>query len=261
VKDKSLIVIAVVVILAGVAFATGFKRVANSESQFLRSVHWRADADSEPQPVQSDPRERVEPGAAQAVDITVEQAAGDLVISGDATTLMDAAFESEPDSFKPKVGYSVEGTAGTLTVVQPEISGLPVGETVNDWNMSFGTTLPIDLDIKRGAGTAEMRFGSLDIRSLRYLSGAGESTIDFTGLTIGERSVPARIESGVGSLDLVVPQSIPVRVTVEQALGDLDMGSLHIEDGAWVNDAYRSGMPALEVDIVAGAGSIMVRGE
>lgn len=260
-KDKSLIVIAVIIILAGVAFATGFKRVANSESTFMRSVHWGDESGVVSEPVPSDPATRIEPGAAESIDVTIEQAAGDLRVSGDATTLMDATFDSEPASFKPKVDYSVEGTAGALSVVQPDISGLPVGETMNDWNVSLGTTLPLDLDVKRGAGSADLRFGSLNLKSLRYLSGAGESTIDFTGLVIGDASVPARIESGLGSLDLIVAPSTPVRVTVEQALGGLEMGSLHIEDGAWVNDAYRRGMPALELDIVAGAGSITVRGE
>ncbi|TLM96077.1 MAG: hypothetical protein FDZ75_05240, partial [Actinobacteria bacterium] len=84
-------------------------------------------------------------------------------------------------------------------------------------------------------------------------------TLDLSGAKAPLATVPVRFEGGVGEIALVVPADVPVRVEVEQGVGDVVVNSLNRDGGAWVTEAYRSGEPAYEVRIEHGAGQVSVK--
>jgi hypothetical protein len=74
-----------------------------------------------------DQTQTVPMGEAASLRTTVRMGVGTLRLraGGPSSTLALAAALSYPTSWKPEVKYAVEVTHGTLSVIQPEIKGLP----------------------------------------------------------------------------------------------------------------------------------------
>jgi hypothetical protein len=225
--------------------------------------------------------ETVERQDAEEARITVEMGAGELNIGGGTANLMEAEFEFNVDEWEPEVSYEVSDGTGMLTVRQPNVEetvGIPDGNVVNRWNLTFSDALPLEMEVTLGAGENRLSLAELQVRSLALEAGAGEVTVDLGGALedldvqagVGEleinlaaadwtQNLTGNIAGGVGSTTLTLPGDVGVRVEVEQGLGSVNASGFSQDGDTYTNDAYGESEISLDLRIESGVGEVTLQ--
>ena len=95
-----------------------------------------------------------------------------------------------------------------------------------------------------------------------YRLGAGEATLDLTGLEVSGRHLVVEAHVGAGHLVLLLPDDVPVRVHAEVHLGEIRDGDRTYGDVDHVertDDYGPPGDPRVEIEATVGAGQLEVR--
>lgn len=196
----------------------------------------------------------LELGAADAVRVQVNMAAGVLAIAGDADSLMDATFRYNVASWKPHIEYRINGSRGEL-IVDHAGKRIPVGGTlINEWNLLLSNTVPIDLEIVTGASESNLDFRGLDLAGLRIDIGAGSTEVDLSSAL--NHDLEVTINGGVGDLSVKLPSDMGVKVSADSAIGGLTNSGLKRDGDTYINQAYGSSPHTLFVKVSAGVGSV-----
>jgi N-terminal domain of toast_rack, DUF2154/Cell wall-active antibiotics response 4TMS YvqF len=198
--------------------------------------------------------QKVELGQAKSVRAEIHIGAGALHLSGGAKPLLDADFIYNVSKWKPEVSYEVQGEEGKLRVRQPSVDGLPRGDSKYEWNLSFNNRVPLDLRVELGAGKSTLLLGDLSLTKLEVETGVGETTIDLNGEW--KRDLNARIEGGIGQLNVHLPCDTAVAVEAEKGIGTVSVDGLRHDGKRYVNDAFGKTTPTLHIHIQAGIGEI-----
>ncbi len=197
-------------------------------------------------------------GVAKELDAIVRMGAGELALEAGGADALDATFEYRPASLKPMVSYEVAGTGvpiGRLIVEQPEFQPSMLGSGKNSWTVRLAKDVPLTLDVELGAGTSDLSFGGLDLRTLTMSMGAGDSTLDFSGEW--NHDVSAQIQAGVGQLTLRLPGAVGVRVVQRGGIGAFTADDgFATQDGAFVNRAYGETTSTIEISVQRGIGEV-----
>lgn len=257
-KDKSIPVILVVVVLSILALVTGLRREPIPE----RWLEWShpsspSSPSSASRPGSPDrPESRtIEADGAERADVSIRQGAGILTLSGGTSDLAELEFDVGSRAWLPRVDYSVEGSTGVLAVIQGEMRGFPRGDHDNTWDIELSDTTPLELDVELGAGEADIDLSDVLLESLEAKLGAGEFAIDLTGDRADD--VDVDIVSGVGELTMRLPEDVSVKVVVDSGIGDFTAEGFEETDrDTYVNDAYDEDEPTITVRIVQGIGEI-----
>ncbi|HUP90572.1 MAG TPA: toast rack family protein, partial [Longimicrobiales bacterium] len=97
----------------------------------------------------------------QSLDVSVEYGAGKLFISpGEGNALYKATLRYDADHFKPLTSYN----DGRLRVGIEGGSVKSHNVKAGRLDLSLNTHVPVDLDLKFGAGTANVELGGIRIR-------------------------------------------------------------------------------------------------
>jgi hypothetical protein len=217
-------------------------------------------------------------GKAETVAATIEMNAGELhLAAAEGEALMEAQFSYNIDSWTPQVDYAVDDGLGNLSIQQPafQFDGFPTDEMRNSWDIRLNDNIPLNLDLKIGAGTSQLDLQALDLETLRVRAGAGETTINLAGsslpnlivdggvgaMTINlggtwENDLQATIRNGIGDLRIMLPQDVGVRVNVSQGITDVVIDGLVKEGQVYVNEAYGQSPVTLNIDLEGGIGQI-----
>ncbi len=197
---------------------------------------------------------KIELGQARSVRAEVHIGAGELHLSGDAKPLLDADFIYNVPQWRPEVSYEVQGEEGKLRVRQPSVEGLPRGDSKYQWNLRFNNQVPLDLRIELGAGKSTLLLGDLSLTKLEVETGVGETTIDLNGEW--KRDLNAKIEGGIGQLNVHLPSHTAVGVEAEKGIGTVRVDGLRHDGKLYVNDAFGKSTPTLRIRVEAGIGEI-----
>jgi hypothetical protein len=197
----------------------------------------------------------VEAQGAKSVHAEIELGAGELDLSGGSAGLMDADCYYGRAWQKPEVTYSVTGGNGELDMRQPGTNNIHFGSSQrNDWNLRFGNQIPLDLEIKMGAGTGRLLLSGLPLTHLRVEGGAGTLFVDLSG--DWKQSIDGRISGGVGTVTVRLPASVGVLVHARGGLGAVNAPGFQRDGDAYVNSAYGKSPVTLTLDIEGGIGTI-----
>jgi hypothetical protein len=195
---------------------------------------------------------------ATGLTVDIVQGVGDLTLRGsaEATDAVRTAFTFAPEAWRPEVSSSVNGTSASLSIRQPDQSGVPLfGDMRNDWVITIPGKVPTDLTLKLGVGTSDVDLRVADITRLSALTGVGDTTIDLSGPRATD--LPARIECGVGRLTLRLPKNVGVRVTGRKdGVGNFSADGFIAGANSWENPAYAGSGPKIDVDLVRGVGDV-----
>jgi N-terminal domain of toast_rack, DUF2154/Domain of unknown function (DUF5668) len=195
---------------------------------------------------------------AKTVSATVSMNAGDLVVNnGDTSHLLDAAFDYFDGSRTPKVDYSVSGDRGDLEISEDHSNVHVI--TPNDstrWNLRFGDTTPLSLDVSMGAGQGNLNLRGLPLTNLTVKVGAGRVEADLTGDR--KKDLDADIQGGVGEAVIHLPKKIGVVVNASGGIGTVDATGLKHEDGEYTNDAYGKSPVTIHLHVAGGIGRIQL---
>jgi len=198
--------------------------------------------------------ETVELGGATSVRVEIEMAAGDLDVSGGAAKLLEADFTYNVAELKPIVDFS----GSTLSVrTPPDVrvgadSLLDLQDYRYKWDLRFNDDVPMEMQVGFGAGSTNLRLGTLSLTRLNVAGGAGAVTLDLTG--DWQNDLEATIEGGLGKRTLILPANVGVRVKVEVGVGGVDAPGLTKEGEYYVNDAYGQSDVTLYIQVEGGVG-------
>lgn len=201
----------------------------------------------------------VDLGGATSLTTNIRFGVGSLNISAADTTVtaMVADFTYAPAGWKPEVEYAVEGSAGVLTVSQPDrVRIKPFSNVRNTWNLRLGKGIPTDLKLQLGVGDSDVDLRGIDVSRLEIQSGVGGSTIDLSGPRTS--SVTGRIQAGVGDMTVRLPRGIGVRVSGRHdGVGGYSAEGFVSNGDSWENEAYlRATGPKIEIELQRGVGDV-----
>ena len=162
-----------------------------------------------------------------------------------------------PTDLRMKVAaaLSVVGLGGV------PLTGLVYETGASDTEITFGSVNPASMEtLKLTVGAAKFTaigLGNARFRELEFKGGVGDVRLDFTGEWSADAS--ATIEMGLGSLKLVVPEDLGVRITKSGFFTSLNAPGFQNVDSAWQSADWESARHHLDIRLRAALGSIEVR--
>ncbi|MBI4166706.1 MAG: hypothetical protein HY508_13330 [Acidobacteria bacterium] len=194
----------------------------------------------------SEPLARSVPlGDAKEADVEIHLGAGELRLGGGARELLDADFTFEKPGSEPEIDYHVASGIGRLSVRQG-------GGGLTD--IRLRDDVPMDLEVKLGAGKSELNVGSLALRKLNVNVGVGDCTVDLAG--DWKENLKASIKGGIGRATIRLPEDTGVRVRARGGIGEIRRGPLVQKGDAFVNELYGKTSVTLDIDVEGGIGEI-----
>lgn len=205
--------------------------------------------------VQSETR-TVNIDSASAASVQIVFGAGELNVSGGADSLMDGNFRYNVAEWQPQVDYSEAEAQGTLLITH-QGEGVPVGDAViNDWDLQFSNTVPLELAIQTGAGESQLDLAALDLTAVSIETGVGTTHINLNGTW--QHDLHVSVTGGVGEITIDLPTELGVHVNADTALVSVTTSGLSKYSRGYVNDAYQTAPYALTLDLEAGIGSVVL---
>ncbi len=195
----------------------------------------------------------VDKGSATSVVATLEVPAGELNLNGGASHLLDADFRYARSEGQPQVDYNVSGQNGQLRITQHG-GGVHMGNNDNDWDLKFADDVPLDLEVKMGAGEGNLHMQGIDLTRLEVHMGAGELNLDLTGDR--KKDLNAEIHGGVGEVTIRLPHDVGVQVEATGGIGSVEATGLHQNGDEYVNDAFGKSPITIHMTVKGGIGQI-----
>lgn len=193
----------------------------------------------------------------ERVRVELNMKAGELSVQGGAQKLMEADFIYNSEAAKPDVRYRSFGTAGDLVLEQHGASSTSK-QSRNRWDLRFHDQVPLDFRVEFGAGEAELKLGSLNLRGVELRMGAGSLRMDLRGSPSKDYSV--RIRGGVGEATVYLPKDVNISATASGGIGEISVTGLEKRGDRYVNDV-EAGAARIRLDVQGGVGSIRLIAE
>ena len=196
----------------------------------------------------------------QRACVEVEIGAGRLDLGslpGDSEQL--AVARSNSDDERARITKSMRRRNGEATLrLESRGDWIILGGPAPVWQVKLSPIIPMDLDVKTGAGESEMNLTELHVQRLTAETGVGRSTIR---LPAEAGQAQATIQAGVGELVVVVPQGVEARIRVHGGLSStvVDESRFHRAGDYYVSPGYDSAENRVDLRIQAGVGSIRVQ--
>jgi hypothetical protein len=149
--------------------------------------------------------------------------------------------------------YTAEYALGGLALVN-----LTIQDGASHVDLSFDQPNAAEMNLLRyetGASNVSMTgLANANFASMEFASGAGNYMLDFSGELNRDASV--MIETGVSNLTLIIPEGIPVQITVQGALANVTHGSGWSKEGGVYTQTGEG--PGLVIVIEIGAGNLVI---
>ncbi len=138
------------------------------------------------------------------------------------------------------------------------LTNLTISDGAADVTLNFSESNTTEMTLfkyQTGASNVSLLgLGNANFSTLEFDSGAGNYTLDFSGEL--KRDASVNIETGVSNMTLVIPDGIPVQITIEGGLSNITHGTGWEKDGN-VYTQEGSG-PQLTIVIEIGAGNLTI---
>ena len=170
-----------------------------------------------------------------AGELDVEAGASDQLFSGD--------FRYNVAEWEPEVAYE----DGVLTIEQGSTDaewGVPSGSTRNEWKLTFSPEIPLEMEVKVGAGKGDLDFTGLQLTGLDLDLGAGDFELLFDEPNEAEMDRFV-LNAGASRLEVFgLGYASPEEIVVQGGVGDITLDFT----GTWSRSA--------DVRITAGVGAV-----
>ncbi len=232
--------------------------------------------------------------ASDETRLTISFGAGTLTLSPGAQNLVDGTVVYNVESLKPEIvkdGDRIEIRQGNLKNLPAfkdvknewdlQLGSAPMDLTIQagayEADLELGGLSLKSLTVRDGASRVDLSFSKLnrvEMSILRYETGASTvkmsglananfSTLIFSGgagnYTLGfdgelQRDAIVTIEAGFGDVDLVIPEGVNARVTIEGAALDINHDSSWAQNGNIYTQTGEG--PTLTIIVKMAAGSL-----
>jgi hypothetical protein len=194
-----------------------------------------------------DDRETIPLSGAKSATVKVVFGAGKLEIeAGTSDQLFSGRFRYNVERWAPDVAYDGD----VLTIEQggtEEDWGIPTGNVRNEWELEFSPEIPLEMDLKVGAGDGKLDLTGLQLAGLDLDVGAGDFEVRFDEPNEADMH-HLTLDAGASRLEVTgIGHAGPEQVHVQGGIGDMTLDLT----GAWPGSA--------DVKITAGVGSVTLR--
>lgn len=196
---------------------------------------------------------------AEMVSVRLQMGAGKLRIDTGTDKLVAADFTYNVPAWKPEVRYTKSADRGTLTIEQPPTEGIHMAGTEYEWDLRMNRDVPLDLDLKFGAGEAHLDVGGLTLRGVSVDMGVGQLDLDLRGSP--KKSYDVQVHGGVGEAVVHLPSDVGVEAEAEGGLGSIEASGFQHEGNRYYNSAWEDAKVRIHLDIHGGVGSIRLLSE
>jgi hypothetical protein len=181
------------------------------------------------------------------VDVDIVFGAGRLELeAGVSDELLSGVFRYNVDQWAPEITHG-EGALKVRQGGDEDAWGIPSGNIRNRWELEFSPEVPLEMDVKLGAGEAELDFTDLRISNLDVDVGAGELVLRFDDPNAVEMD-HLTLDTGASRIEVIgVGNASPESVRLQGGVGDVTLDLT----GDWSRSA--------EVRVRAGAGALTLR--
>lgn len=202
--------------------------------------------------------------AITAAEVTIDYKTfpGYLSASGDSGYLIEADI-----AYDGELIFNVNQINGRAVV---DLDGIAVGvfrspirpsQERARWDVRLASGLPLDLTLDGGSGSGDYNLTDLNITNLKLNAGSGSVT-----LTLPQSSFSGSIEGSSGTLTLVLPPDVGLRLTLDAGSGrfhpgerlSLVSGDIN-GDAVWTTPDYDSAITRITLNLDQGSGSIYIQ--
>jgi len=181
---------------------------------------------------------------------------------GEFHTLNVTDFKNEWDLQLGDVPMDLEINAGayqgSYELGGLELTSLTIKDGASDVDVSFSEANPTEMSVFRyetGASNVELTgLANANFVTMFFNGGAGDYTLDFSGEL--HQDATARIETGFGDLNLVIPKGVNAKITIEGGPVNVNHSS------GWGQDDHTytqdSSGPTLTLIVKMGAGNVSI---
>ena len=118
------------------------------------------------------------PKEKQDTTIVFRMTGGKFLLTPDAEGLISGSIKYNVESWKPE--FIQRDQYFEIRQVNPfRITGVPLGDVENTWELGLTNALPIDLTIEGGASENNLDLSGLYLTNLRITQGASDTTVRF----------------------------------------------------------------------------------
>jgi hypothetical protein len=205
---------------------------------------------------------------------TVDGTAGRLDLRFESVGDSDAEWDFDDDEFGSlRLGLSREVPASLRLEVGAaeatlELGGIPLTGLIyrtgaSRTEISFESPNPGRMDrMDLAAGAAEFEvsgLGNAGFEALEFEGAVGDVTLDFTGEWT--RDAVAEVSVGLGSLHLILPADVGVRLEKTGFLAGFDPGGMEKVENGWQTQNWDGAEHRLRIDLKAAFGKVDIRFE
>ncbi|MEJ5369967.1 MAG: toast rack family protein [Bryobacteraceae bacterium] len=201
--------------------------------------------------------EQARAAGAERISASIQIGMGELHVAGGAREFLEAEFAYNAPALKPQVRFDESGFRRRLVISH----GNPppaIGNVRNRWDIRLGGAVPLDLEVRCGAGENRLDLREVPLRSLEMHLGVGEVSVDLRGKFAAD--VDAKIFGGIGRAVVLVPAS-GVEASMAGGIGEIRVLGLEKKDGKWVSEAAGKTGGRLRLEVKGGIGEIEIRAE
>jgi len=191
---------------------------------------------------------------ATKLNAIVNMGAGELNLAGGTSHALEGDFDFSAAWSRPRVDYHVSDKTGEVEISQDN-HGPAFGREDNTWWLRLNNSVPVDLQVKMGAGQSNLKLRDINLTQLQLNVGVGRVNVDLTGEE-RKSDVNVEIHGGVGQVVLRLPKSVGVIVEAKGGIGAVTTHGLKKNDGNYVNEAYGKSPRTIHVDTAGGIGNI-----
>ncbi len=203
-------------------------------------------------PARTDPVS-IDLDSSEMVRVDLHIGAGELNVTGGASKLVEGSFTYNVPAWKPQVTWVPSSFRGLLTIEQPH-AGPHAGNSEYRWNLQLNDSKPMDVTVHLGAGEANLRLGSLNLRGIDVEMGVGKLDLDLRGVPRNDYSV--RIKGGVGEATVYLPPDAGISAVARGGIGGIRAEGLDKDGDHYTNSAWGKAGRRIRVDVQGGIGQI-----
>jgi len=178
----------------------------------------------------------------------------DLLLSGTFAGGVKCVRDRSSDTLHVKIQPSTETLPGMG--VWPGFMGRR-GDGLA-WNLEVNPEIPLTLEAEGGLSSTFYDLSELNVKSFRLKGGLASAAVDLPAAAGHTR---VRIETGLASVRLKVPEGVAARIQTSGGLAsaDVDRNRFPLQNGAYISTDYEEAANRLEIEVEMGLGSLVIR--
>lgn len=196
-------------------------------------------------------------GGASAADVTVSATVGTLRLSdgaGGDQLLQGTVRTGRGETLVDQLSH--RGDTAVLRLVSDQRAGPNFGSRDRrEWDLQLTRAVPVALDVKTGAGRAQLDLQRAQLSSLQMETGVGEvnATLPASG------TYRASFKTGVGAVNITIPAAMAARITAHTGLGAVRVnGTFERSGDTYQSPNYAGASDRVDLSVDGGVGQITI---